>query len=352
MSNYQLTPTQLQQVKDYLSAGNYVAAYGVIEFATEGAGYDAHSWFDHAAAINSGVGPASQFIRTYMDVATALGFGVDNDLTDADYQEASNLIAQNVLGRIIDKKGMLPSVQQIIDQDAKLAIDHLNLHPLEWGGTPGQWPFQIFGYDTADPQNAEEMAKVIMATTWATVEAGVIGSYELVEEWIKEILPELHKLQSDQSLIDWLEENIISPDNDLIDQIKQQLATAADRRSPLTLDLDGDGVVETTAVSQSAIHFDHDNNGFAEQTGWVGKDDGLLVLDKNHNQQIDDGSELFGNHTRLADGSTASHGFEALQALDSNADGQIDQQDAAFAQLNIWQDKDMNSVNVMVLRHL
>ena len=190
------------------------------------------------------------------------------------------------------------------------------------------------------------------SNTVAMALAGAAGLTSLVQSFV-----EMHKLnvpgtganleyswseQGIKSLIDWLEENNILPDNDLIDQIKQQLATAAAMGSPLIHDLDGDDVVETTAVSQSAIHFDHDNNGFAEQTGWVGKDDGLLVLDKNHNQQIDDGSELFGNHTRLADCSTASHGFEALQALDSNADGQIDQQDAAFAQLNIWQDNNQN----------
>jgi hypothetical protein len=36
------------------------------------------------------------------------------------------------------------------------------------------------------------------------------------------------------------------------------------------------------------VYFDHDNNSFAEQSGWVGKDDGLLVFDKNNNGKIDD----------------------------------------------------------------
>jgi hypothetical protein len=50
------------------------------------------------------------------------------------------------------------------------------------------------------------------------------------------------------------------------------------------------------------VYFDHDNNSFAEQSGWVGKDDGLLVFDKNNNGKIDDGSELFGNNTILSNG--------------------------------------------------
>jgi hypothetical protein len=55
-----------------------------------------------------------------------------------------------------------------------------------------------------------------------------------------------------------------------------------------------------------------------ELFGWVGKDDGLLVFDKNNNGKIDDGSELFGNNTILSNGNKAANGFEALKDLDSN----------------------------------
>jgi Ca2+-binding EF-hand superfamily protein len=82
-----------------------------------------------------------------------------------------------------------------------------------------------------------------------------------------------------------------------------------------------------------------DNNSFAEQSGWVGKDDGLLVFDKNNNGKIDDGSELFGNNTILSNGNKAANGFEALKDLDSNNDGKIDNQDTNFNNLKIWQDK-------------
>jgi hypothetical protein len=44
---------------------------------------------------------------------------------------------------------------------------------------------------------------------------------------------------------------------------------------------------ETTSKENSGVYFDHDNNSFAEQSGWVGKDDGLLVFDKNNNGKID-----------------------------------------------------------------
>jgi trimeric autotransporter adhesin len=108
------------------------------------------------------------------------------------------------------------------------------------------------------------------------------------------------------------------------------------RRDPLILDLDGDGI-QTTNVKASAF-FDHDRNGFAEQTGWVNPHDGLLVMDRNGNGIIDNGSELFGGHTLLKDGTRAADGFQALAELDTNHDGKIDANDPAFSQLRVWKD--------------
>jgi Ca2+-binding RTX toxin-like protein len=108
--------------------------------------------------------------------------------------------------------------------------------------------------------------------------------------------------------------------------------------SPVILDLDGDGV-ETIGVKDGA-YFDHDGNGFAEQTGWTSSDDGLLVMDRNGDGVIDSGKELFGDQTLLQDGQKAANGFQALAELDGNSDGTIDSNDAAYAQLKIWQDLD------------
>ncbi|MFA5385768.1 MAG: hypothetical protein WC364_14125 [Eubacteriales bacterium] len=113
---------------------------------------------------------------------------------------------------------------------------------------------------------------------------------------------------------------------------------AARTTSPIVFDLDGDGI-ETTALSYG-IYFDHNANGFAELTGWVKSDDGLLVMDRNGNGIIDNGTELFGNHTILSNGTKAANGFQALAELDDNKDGKIDSNDAAYLQLKVWQDLD------------
>ena len=122
--------------------------------------------------------------------------------------------------------------------------------------------------------------------------------------------------------------------------IRYNTKTGENTRSPLIVDLDGDGVETTTA--ENGTHFDHDNNGFAEKTSWVGKDDGLLVRDINGNGQIDDGTELFGNNSVLSNGQKAANGFEALKDLDSNNDGIFDSSDTAWNQVNVWKDSNLN----------
>ncbi len=126
--------------------------------------------------------------------------------------------------------------------------------------------------------------------------------------------------------------------NDDMDSIKQKVDTAKTTSSPIILDLNNNGV-ETTGVNGWA-YFDHANDGFAERTGWVGGADGLLVRDINNNGRIDNGNELFGSETLLADGSKAANGFEALKTLDNNGDNQINADDTAFTSLQIWIDAD------------
>ncbi len=125
-------------------------------------------------------------------------------------------------------------------------------------------------------------------------------------------------------------------------ELKEMVDLAETQVSPLVLDLDGDGV--ETNEENSTVHFDHDNNGFAESTGWVGKDDGLLVRDINNNGQIDNGTELFGNNSVLSSGQKAANGFEALADLDSNNDGVFNSSDTAWNQVKVWKDANSNGV--------
>jgi hypothetical protein len=106
-------------------------------------------------------------------------------------------------------------------------------------------------------------------------------------------------------------------------------------RDPLVLDLNGDGV-KLTRLAQSRAYFDLDGDGFANRTSWLNPEDGFLALDANGNGRIDDIEELFGNPRQT--------GYEELSLLDSNTDGVINEKDAAFAALQVWQDKNGDGV--------
>lgn len=111
--------------------------------------------------------------------------------------------------------------------------------------------------------------------------------------------------------------------------------------SPLVLDLDGDRIA--LVGPERGPRFDVDGDGEAGRTGWVASGrDALLALDLNYNGKIDGGGELFGNATRLADGSLAENGFEALAQYDSNGDGEISAADRIFGQLRLWLDHDLD----------
>lgn len=112
---------------------------------------------------------------------------------------------------------------------------------------------------------------------------------------------------------------------------------------PLALDLNGDGKIGTLPLARG-VHFDMDNSGFAEKLSWIAPEDGLLVNLADGATRISNGSQLLGNETRLPSGELAADGFEALAALDDNGDGKVDAQDAAFAHLRVWQDKNSDGI--------
>ncbi|MBD2340809.1 hypothetical protein H6G64_27970, partial [Calothrix sp. FACHB-156] len=132
-------------------------------------------------------------------------------------------------------------------------------------------------------------------------------------------------------------EAILSPGTGFIFEYLVDKWNQAERTiSPLVLDLDNDGI-ELISLQNSKTFFDLDADGFAEKTGWVKADDGILAWDKNGDGKINDITELFGNAT--------TDGFIILKQLDSNNDGIIDSKDTQFNNLRVWRDKNQNGLS-------
>jgi hypothetical protein len=110
----------------------------------------------------------------------------------------------------------------------------------------------------------------------------------------------------------------------------------------LIFDLNGDGV-QTIGLA-AGVKFDLTGSGIASNVGWASAQDGFLALDLNHDGIINNGTELFGQGTTLADGTKAATGYQALAELDSNHDGVIDAGDAQYNQLGVWVDANVDGV--------
>jgi len=110
--------------------------------------------------------------------------------------------------------------------------------------------------------------------------------------------------------------------------------------SPVVLDLDGDGV-ELTSLAQSQVSFDMNGDGLGDRTGWVGADDGLLVLDRNGDGVIGSGNEI----SFIDDLPGAQSDLEGLAAFDTNANGAFDVGDERFAEFKVWQDANQDGVS-------
>jgi hypothetical protein len=131
-------------------------------------------------------------------------------------------------------------------------------------------------------------------------------------------------------------------DRDAYEQLKPQPPPPAPpvirSKDPLILDLDGDKI--RLVGPSKLIRFDVDADGVPEFTGWpAGKDDAFLVLDRNGNGIIDNGSELFGMTSRNPG---QENGFVVLKQLDSNNDEIIDKRDTEWSKLRLWIDSNMD----------
>ncbi|MDQ1244323.1 MAG: hypothetical protein QG565_663 [Campylobacterota bacterium] len=93
---------------------------------------------------------------------------------------------------------------------------------------------------------------------------------------------------------------------------------------PLVLNFDG----ELPDLENKNFSFDIDANGECDQISMLKNGNGFLALDKNNNNKIDDGLELFG----MLNGD----GFADLRRYDSDNNGWIDENDPILDSLRIW----------------
>ncbi|MBW4699702.1 MAG: hypothetical protein KME03_17755 [Aphanocapsa lilacina HA4352-LM1] len=116
--------------------------------------------------------------------------------------------------------------------------------------------------------------------------------------------------------------------------------------TPIILDSIGNGFTLTSAAD--GVDFDFNGDGSTIRTAWTNatSDDAFLILDRNGNGVVDNGTELFGNYTPQPS-SRFPNGYNALAEYDQidrggNEDGKISALDSIYFTLQLWRDLNHN----------
>lgn len=123
--------------------------------------------------------------------------------------------------------------------------------------------------------------------------------------------------------------------------------------SPIVIDPTGEGFFLTDVVH--GVYFDLWATGQPARFSWTDAAHGnaWLVLDRNSNGRIDNGSEMFGSATPqppVTKPGEVPNGFNALSVYDDvaaggNDDGLIDRHDSIYDQLKLWRDTNHNGIS-------
>lgn len=129
----------------------------------------------------------------------------------------------------------------------------------------------------------------------------------------------------------------LSMSRDFVRESNLEVRMGAALIDPLVINFDGLGA----QLNQTKFSFDLDNDGTAEQLATLKTGSGFLALDRNGDNQINNGSELFGPST--------GRGFSELAQFDEDGNQFIDEADSIYHQLRIWMTNEDGSTQLMAL---
>jgi len=132
----------------------------------------------------------------------------------------------------------------------------------------------------------------------------------------------------------------------LLSAVVGHTAPVATYAGPIVIAIGRHSSYHLTSAAAGVL-FDIDADGDLDQVAWTDADSdtAFLAFDRNGNGTIDNGSELFGDHTIAG----AENGFQALAAMQRAESGvqrgQIDARDPFYHRLLLWLDRNHDGVS-------
>ncbi|WP_148715597.1 VCBS repeat-containing protein [Chitinolyticbacter meiyuanensis] len=115
---------------------------------------------------------------------------------------------------------------------------------------------------------------------------------------------------------------------------------ARPQKDPLVINFDG----SAAQLAEQTFAFDLDADGKQDDISLLKSGSGFLALDRNGNDRVDDGRELFGPQS--------GNGFADLALYDDDSNGWIDEGDAVWGQLKVWLKDDAGNDRLLGLSDL
>ncbi|MEO5363032.1 MAG: VCBS domain-containing protein [Magnetococcus sp. DMHC-8] len=214
--------------------------------------------------------------------------------------------------------------------------DFLALHP-----SATEWMDLVFTVPAAGTYNVNVVFRSGGPDT--TTDAGVFSDYT---GWIFQNLPVNPQTQQQANFTVFMPQgnNIeffvgSGGNGEASDTTAVQVTITRCQGDPLVLDLNGDGIHLTE--KNAGPRFDMNGDTIPDPVGWIGSEDGLLVLDQNGDGRIENLREVISEQSAA----NVTSSLAALATMDSNRDGQIDANDNDFSRLQVWVDQDQDGIS-------
>lgn len=127
----------------------------------------------------------------------------------------------------------------------------------------------------------------------------------------------------------------------------EQTGSCVAYNTPILIPVTRSQALRLTSAEQGVL-FDMNADGALDWTGWTARGSrvAFLAIDRNGNGVIDDGRELFGDHTVPG----ARNGFSALQAMNMELNGgvrtaSVNADEPLFERLLLWEDENHNGIS-------